>query len=254
MLSTAQLSSSQWQQVVCSDKPAATTPTRLRLWQHLQELGRQDAASACLVNGQPSTASRWICAQDNLQLQGQTLPAPLPRQYFICHKPVGVDCNVRQGQLDSIWLLLQQLPVGVFPVGRLDKDSCGLLLLTNDGPFANQLLHPSAMHQKTYQVAVDRALKPADLQQLQQGMHYQAGPNTTQARPCQVRLLAPDLLEIRLTEGKNRQIRYMLKTLGYRVLHLQRTAIGRLSVPTLGSGQWRALSAAELLQAREIPA
>jgi pseudouridine synthase len=239
-------------QPTATAEQASVAPARLRLWQHLQELGDPAAAEDCLVNGQPGRASLWIYPHDHLQLAGHPLPPPAMRRYFICHKPVGVDCNVKPGQTDSIWQLLQQLPAGVFPVGRLDKDSCGLLLLTNDGAFAARMLHPSADHQKTYQVDVDRLLTAEVLQQLAQGLLYQAGPKSIQARPCHVRLLSATSLQISLTEGKNRQIRYMLKTLGYRVLQLQRTAIGQLVLPGLQAGQWRALSAAELLQAGQI--
>ncbi len=240
-----------WTEIAIA-QPASVAPDRLRLWQHLQELNLSAAPEACLVNGEPSGASRWVYPTDQLLLAGQRLPPLAMRRYFICHKPVGIDCNVRAERADSIWHLLQQLPAGTFPVGRLDKDSCGLLLLTNDGAFAARMLHPDACHQKTYQVDVDRLLTAETLQQLELGLLYQAGPKSIQAKPCQVSLSSATRLQISLTEGKNRQIRYMLKTLGYRVLQLQRTAIGQLALPDLQAGQWRALTAAELLQAGQI--
>lgn len=243
----------QWIELATA-QPASVAPDRLRLWQHLQELNLSAAPQACLVNGEPGGASRWIYPTDQLLLAGQYLPPLAMRRYFICHKPVGVDCNVRAERADSIWHLLQQLPAGTFPVGRLDKDSCGMLLLTNDGAFAARLLHPDASHQKIYQVKVDHRLTDQAMAQLKQGLLYQAGPKSIQAKPCQARLLNATTLEICLTEGKNRQIRYMLKTLGYRVLHLQRIAIGQLALPDLQAGQWRALTAAELLQAGQITA
>lgn len=143
-------------------------------------------------------------------------------------------------------MILQTLPAGVFAVGRLDKDSCGLLLLTNDGAFAQRLLHPQYHHQKTYQVLVDKPLQPSMLQQLEQGMRYQDGHDWHNARPCRVRLLAEDVVELQLTEGKNRQIRYMCRQLGLKVLQLARVKIGALTGLGLTPGQLQELNAEQV--------
>ena len=232
-------------------QPKLPSNFRQRLWQRLQEAGIPDVPADCLVNAVPGRASVWVSATDVVTVAGIPLPPMQPRCYFAYHKPVGVDCNVRAGQPDSISQLLQQLPAGVFPVGRLDKDSCGLLLLTNDGTLASRLLHPSFAHQKTYQVSVDKTLSAAALTALQNGLLYQAGPTSIQARPCQVQLLPADAqarqLQLTLTEGKNRQIRYMLKTLGYRVVALKRIAIGRYQLADLPANHIRQLTSDDLL-------
>ena len=219
---------------------------RQRLWQRLTEAGIAPAAQQALLDAGrlslvPAAAvalklSHWLANDSTLLLDGMPLPAVPPRQYWAYHKPVGIDCNVRAQDPHSIASVLQTLPAGVFAVGRLDKDSCGLLLLTNDGAFAQRLLHPAQQHQKTYRVQVDKAVSAQMLQQLQDGLCYQAGGQWVQARPCQVQLQPPSWLELTLTEGKNRQIRYMCRQLGLKVLQLQRIRIGALALPELPPG------------------
>ncbi len=219
---------------------------RQRLWQRLTEAGIPTGAQQALLDAgrlQPALAaaplklSHWVEHDSILLLDGQPLPAVPPRRYWAYHKPVGIDCNVRPEDPNSIATLLGQLPPGVFAVGRLDKDSCGLLLLTNDGTFAQRLLHPSQQHQKTYQVDVDYTVTSAMLQQLRQGLRYQTGQVWVEARPCLATLSGPQRLELTLTEGKNRQIRYMCKQLGLKVTRLERTRIGQLHLPDLLIGQ-----------------
>lgn len=227
---------------------------RQRLWQRLTEAGIAPASQQAFLDAgrlQPPALklSHWIPAETELWLDGQPLPPAPPRRYWAYHKPVGIDCNVRPDDPRSIATLLQQLPPGVFAVGRLDKDSCGLLLLTNDGQFAHRLLHPVQQHQKTYRVDVDKVVTEAILQQLHAGMRYQAGTSWIEARPCLATLSAPNQLELTLTEGKNRQIRYMCKQLGLKVTRLERTCIGQLTLPELTAGQFLELQPRQVMLA-----
>ncbi|MGE5658641.1 MAG: pseudouridine synthase [Actinomycetota bacterium] len=154
----------------------------------------------------------------------------------------------------------------VYPVGRLDRDSEGLLLLTNDGPLQHRLSNPRFGHPRTYWVQVERIPDPEALKTLQNGVIIQ-GYHT---RPTQVRLLAeiPDLpprnppirfrknvptswLEMTLTEGRNRQVRRMTAAVGFPTLRLVRVAIGHLRLEGLEPGQWRDLTAAELQQLKQ---
>ncbi len=231
---------------------------RQRLWQRLTEAGIAAAVHQTLLDSgrlQPTALklSHWVQPDTELWLDGKPLPPMPPRRYWAYHKPVGIDCNVRTDDPHSIAALLQQLPPGVFAVGRLDKDSCGLLLLTNDGPFAQRLLHPTQQHQKTYRVDVDKTVTETMLQQLRLGMHYQVGASWIKARPCLATLSAPTQLELTLTEGKNRQIRYMCKQLGLRVTRLQRSHIGRLSLPELSAGQLLELQPQQVKLAAQQP-
>lgn len=225
---------------------------RQRLWQRLTEAGIPPASQQALLDAgrlslvpaatAPLKLSHWLLNDSTLQLDSRALPAVPPRQYWAYHKPVGVDCNVRTSDPHSIATILQHLPAGVFAIGRLDKDSCGLLLLSNDGAFAQRLLHPAQKHQKTYRVQVDQAVTNSMLQQLQQGLRYQAGPQWIEARPCLAELRGPTQLELTLTEGKNRQIRYMCRQLGLKVLQLQRIRIGALTLPDLTVGELQELN------------
>ncbi|MDZ7869485.1 MAG: pseudouridine synthase [Rheinheimera sp.] len=225
---------------------------RQRLWQRLTEAGFPPASQQALLDAgrlslvpaatTPLKLSHWLPNDSRLLLDDLPLPAVPPRQYWAYHKPVGVDCNVRTSDPHSIATILQHLPAGVFAIGRLDKDSCGLLLLSNDGAFAQRLLHPAQHHQKTYQVQVDKAVSNTMLQQLRQGLRYQAGPLWIEARPCLAELLAPALLQLTLTEGKNRQIRYMCRQLGLKVLQLHRSRIGALALPDLQAGDLQELN------------
>lgn len=225
---------------------------RQRLWQRLTEAGIPPASQQALLDAgrlslvpaatAPLKLSHWLLNDSTLLLDSRALPAVPPRQYWAYHKPVGVDCNVRTSDPHSIATILQHLPAGVFAIGRLDKDSCGLLLLSNDGAFAQRLLHPAQQHQKTYRVQVDQAVTNSMLQQLQQGLRYQAGPQWIEARPCLAELRGPTQLELTLTEGKNRQIRYMCRQLGLKVLQLQRIRIGALTLPDLTVGELQELN------------
>lgn len=225
---------------------------RQRLWQRLTEAGIPTASQQALLDAgrlslvpattAPLKLSHWLLNDSTLLLDSRALPAVPPRQYWAYHKPVGVDCNVRTSDQHSIATILQHLPAGVFAIGRLDKDSCGLLLLSNDGAFAQRLLHPAQQHQKTYRVQVDQAVTNSMLQQLQQGLRYQAGPQWIEARPCLAELRGTTQLELTLTEGKNRQIRYMCRQLGLKVLQLQRIRIGALTLPDLTVGELQELN------------
>ncbi|WP_333609401.1 pseudouridine synthase, partial [Arsukibacterium sp.] len=154
--------------------------------------------------------------------------------------------NNRPDDAASIHQLLKTLPQALFAVGRLDKDSSGLLLLTNDGDLCQRLLHPDYHHSKSYSVTTDKPLTEAAISQLRCGVSWQLGQNHFQSKPCQVTATGPQQFQIILTQGLHRQIRYMCKALGYRVTALSRIAIGRLPLGELAVGQYRPLTSDEL--------
>ncbi|GGW59034.1 pseudouridine synthase [Alishewanella tabrizica] len=198
------------------------------------------------VNGIVAQHHHTLLATDNIAIDGTELAAAPAKQYWLYHKPVGVDCNNRLADPASIAQLLTTLPVRLFAVGRLDKDSRGLLLLTNDGDVAQRLLHPDHAHQKCYRVTVDKPIDNNASVAFSQGIRWQVGPHQYVAKPCIARQISSNQLDITLTEGQHRQIRYMCRALGYKVLDLCRVAIGNLSLGELAAGACRQLTDAEL--------
>lgn len=217
---------------------------KIRLAKYLAEHGlcSRRAASRLidegrvLVNDRPANHIDHVDAEDSIQVDGQPFVAATEKHYVLYHKPVGIDCNLNPEKADSLYHVLQQFPLRLFPVGRLDKDSCGLVLLTNDGELAQRLLHPDFFHEKTYQVTVDKTLTEQALAQLASGVSWTVGPHHYQSRPCQVTQCSEHSFEIVLTQGLNRQIRYMCRTQGLKVLQLKRVRLAQFQLGDLAEG------------------
>lgn len=195
-----------------------------------------------LVNHRPANHIDHVDPDDHILVDQQPFAATTEKHYLLYHKPVGIDCNLNPDKADSLYHLLQQFPMRLFPVGRLDKDSCGLVLLTNDGELTQRLLHPDFYHEKTYQVTVDKALTHQALQQLSAGVQWTVGPHSYQSRPCRVTPLTTNSFQIVLTQGLNRQIRYMCRAVGLKVLHLKRIQLAGFSLGDLAEGGVLAVS------------
>ena len=163
-------------------------------------------------------------------------------QYVIFHKPEGVITHSPQVGEEEVADYVKT-KTRLAPIGRLDKDSSGLILLTNDGRVTERLLHPDFWHEKEYEVGVNKPISPSEVKQLQNGIELDDGYMT---RKCRVRQIDERSLIITLTEGKKRQIRRMLESLGYRVRMLHRTRIMNLRLGDLPEGQWRELGKQEI--------
>jgi 23S rRNA pseudouridine2605 synthase len=183
------------------------------------------------------------------------------RLYFMLNKPKGVySTNAAQGeQRLAIDLLPQNLPGRLYPVGRLDADSKGLLLLTNDGELTNLLTHPRYGVPKTYVAAVDGYVTPEAIERMRQGI-WLADPHSGRgfkARMSGIRVLERtkrrSLLEITLTQGYNRQVRRMLAAVGHKVRELTRVKFGPLTLKGLPLGAYRQLTPREIEQLRAAP-
>ncbi len=198
-----------------------------------------------LVNQRPANHIDHVDEDDSIQVDGQPFRAVAEKHYLLYHKPVGIDCNLNPEKADSLYHLLQQFPMRLFPVGRLDKDSCGLVLLTNDGELTQRLLHPDFYHEKTYQVRVDIALTTQALAQLASGVSWTVGPHTYQSRPCQLTQLSSNRFEIVLTQGLNRQIRYMCRSVGLKVVQLKRIQLAQFSLADLAEGCFQTVNLSE---------
>jgi pseudouridine synthase len=176
--------------------------------------------------------------------------------YLAYNKPRGVVCTVEPGQRTSLLYVLEReiktLKVRLFPVGRLDKDSSGLVLLTNDGRVSDALLDPSRKAEKEYVVDVHREVDDRDVKRLASGVvitttQQRGNEETTAAtQPCEVKKLAPKTLKFVLAEGRNRQIRKMCEALDYDVTRLHRVRIDELQLGDLDEGLLRVLSEDEM--------
>jgi pseudouridine synthase len=200
------------------------------------------------VNGQVvRDPDQWIdMKRDRVRFDGRPLQAR-ERVYVLLYKPTGYLTTYRDPQgRPTVYDLIADLGTFVSPVGRLDLDTSGLLLMTNDNQLAERVTNPESHVPKTYLVKASMRLTDEQLQRLRNGLELSDGPT----RPAHVRRVRDSEkythLEITLTEGRNRQVRRMIEALGATVLKLVRVKIGALSIGTLQIGKWRPLTAAEL--------
>ena len=189
--------------------------------------------------------------RDRVRLDGKPLQAR-ERVYLLLYKPTGYLTTYRDPQgRPTVYDLITDLGTFVSPVGRLDLDTSGLLVMTNDNQLAERVTNPESHVPKTYLVKASVRLTDEQLQQLRDGVELTDGPT----RPARVRRVRDSEkythLEITLTEGRNRQIRRMIESLGATVLKLVRVKIGSISIGTLQIGRWRLLTAAEVQTLRK---
>jgi len=181
-------------------------------------------------------------------VDGRLLEGPEKRVLYALNKPLGVvstakDTHGRRTVLD----LIPDGGLRLYPVGRLDIDSTGLILLTNDGELANRLTHPRFEIPKAYVAVLERGpVGERAIRRLRSGLTLDDGPTA----PARVRRLGPNTLELTIHEGRNRQVRRMCEAVGHPVRSLQRTSFGPLEIGNLAPGRWRLLSAADLERLR----
>jgi pseudouridine synthase len=180
---------------------------------------------------------------DRVSVDNEPVPRELPRRVLMLHKPVGVLSTCRPGREEGT-IVTDLVPVDrrYFPVGRLDRESSGLLLITDDGDLTYRLTHPRFGCEKVYTVTADCAINSERFAALCKGVVLEDGP----ARPKSVERIAPNTLRITLIEGRNREVRRMFEALGLSVKRLHRERFGGLSIGGLKPGQWRELSDAEV--------
>jgi pseudouridine synthase len=200
-------------------------------------------AGKITVNGNVATqlGSKVDTDKDRVEFQGNLVTLTQKEVYIALHKPMGyvTSCNQKN---QKIVLDLIDVKERVYPVGRLDKDSTGLLLLTNDGSLHQKLSHPSYDHEKEYDVSVELPISDKDLQRMSEGVSI-LGRKT---RSAIVTRRSEKRLQIILKEGRNRQIRRMVEEIGNRVTKLKRVRIATISLGELKVGKWRYLSKNEI--------
>jgi 23S rRNA pseudouridine2604 synthase len=196
------------------------------------------------VNGKPAVLGTQVNAGDDVRLDGDQVGAARKKVkpvYIALNKPVGITCTTERHVAGNIIDFVDH-PERVFPIGRLDKDSQGLILLTNDGDIVNEVLRAEHKHEKEYLVAIDRPVTDELVAKLAAGVDI--GDATT--RPCKVRRVGPKVFDIVLTQGLNRQIRRMCEALGATVETLQRIRIMHIRLGELPLGRWRQLTPQEI--------
>ena len=193
------------------------------------------------INGRVAVLGDQVEDDDVVTVDGRVVKSRPRAVYLAYHKPVGVTCTTELHVAGNI-LHAVGYPERIFPIGRLDKDSSGLILLTNDGDIVNHILRAEFGHEREYVVTVNRPYQPAFLRRLEQGVLV-LGEKT---RPCRTARVDAATFRIKLTEGRNRQIRRMCSALGYRVVRLVRVRIMHIRLGELSVGKWRALSPKEL--------
>jgi len=208
-----------------------------------READKLISAGRVLLNNRPAVLGNRYKPGDTVEVDGSLVTAAKKdkRVYLALNKPTGITTTTELHIKDNI-ISFVGYPKRIFPIGRLDKDSEGLILLTNDGDIINKILRADNNHEKEYIVRVNKPIDHAFVQQMSQGVPIL----DTRTLPCKVQPMGRQTFRITLTQGLNRQIRRMCEYLGYAVVGLQRVRIMNIRLDKLALGKWRYLSDAEL--------
>lgn len=206
-----------------------------------READRLIAEGRVQVDGQAGELGLRVLPGMTVTVDGQSLSGRGEKVYLLLNKPRGIVCTADPREPMNVVDYIGY-PVRVFPVGRLDKDSEGLLLLTSDGEIVNRMLRAAGGHEKEYEVTIDRPVTPEFARRMMSGVPIL----DTVTLPCKVRRTGERSFNIVLVQGLNRQIRRMCEALGANVTHLRRVRIMNLRLGRLQPGQWRELTADEL--------
>jgi 23S rRNA pseudouridine2604 synthase len=196
------------------------------------------------VNGVPASLGTQVSDGDDVRLDGDRVGGARKKVkpvYIALNKPVGITCTTERHVAGNIVDFVNHTE-RVFPIGRLDKDSEGLILLTNDGDIVNEVLRAEHNHEKEYVVGVDHAITPEFVEQMATGVRL----SDATTKPAKVMKLGAKVFKIILTQGLNRQIRRMCEALGYTVETLQRVRIMHIRLGELPLGRWRQLTPQEI--------
>lgn len=205
-----------------------------------KEVSRLIEDKRIIVNGNLCEQGQWVEESDDILLDGEKVKQK-ERVYIALNKPKGIVCTSSREIKDNIIDFLNYKEY-VFPVGRLDKDSEGLILMTNDGELANKILSSESYHEKEYIVNLDKDFDEEFIYKMSNGVNILG----TVTRPCKLSRVDNNTFKIILTQGLNRQIRRMCKTLGYNVIKLERIRIVTILSDGIEPGKWRELTKEEI--------
>jgi 23S rRNA pseudouridine2605 synthase len=203
-------------------------------------------AGRVTVNGEPGQLNTFVERSDRVEVDGNAV-SPQRLAYVLLHKPAGVVTTARDPQRRPTVVDLVRHEARVVPVGRLDADTTGALVLTNDGPLAHRLAHPRYGVDKVYEVEVERDANEDQLRQLRDGVELDDG----RTAPARARRLGPQRLELTLHEGRKHQVKRMCDAVGLPVTRLHRPRYAGLELGDLPAGEWRELTEAEVQQLRQ---
>ncbi len=194
-----------------------------------------------LIDGTPATLGDRVFPGMKVTVEGERVKPSGKHKYIMLNKPVGIICTADPNEKDNVVKFVDH-DDRIYPIGRLDKDSEGLLLMTNDGDIVNRILRASEHHEKEYEVTVDKPVTLDFIRRMEAGVRILG----TTTLPCKLRKTGERSFNIILTQGLNRQIRRMCEALDYRVRSLRRIRIMHLRLGNLKLGQWRNLTPTEM--------
>ncbi len=227
------------------------TEEKTRLNKYIAECGvcsRREAdrlieAGKVTVNGKPADMGVKVSAADEVIVNGRKLGKKEEKVVLAYYKPIGITCTEKDRFADRTLKDAFDYPVRVTYAGRLDRETEGLLLMTNDGELINRLMKGSNEHEKEYYVKVTKELAPDFREKMEKGVFLSELNRKT--KPCRVEIIGPYTFKIILTQGLNRQIRRMCSELGYKVNALQRVRVANISLGKLRPGTFRKLTKEE---------
>lgn len=225
------------------------TENLMRLNKYISESGicsRREAdkyieAGKVFINGEKAVVGSKVCNNDTVVVNGITIKPKSNKVYIALNKPVGITCTT-ETHVDGNIINFMNYPERIFPIGRLDKPSEGLIFLTNDGDIVNKILRAGNNHEKEYIVSVDKPITREFVTAMECGVPIL----DTITKPCKVKKIGKCTFNIILTQGLNRQIRRMCEYLGYSVSSLKRVRIMNVTLDNLSTGSWRYLTSQEM--------
>ncbi|MBU3189066.1 pseudouridine synthase [Clostridium bowmanii] len=198
------------------------------------------AKNRIIVNGKLCIPGQWVEEEDTILIDNKPIPVK-DKIYIALNKPVGITCTAEKS-VESNIISFMNYPEYIFPVGRLDKASQGLILMTNDGELANKILESENEHEKEYIVTLNKPFDDCFMKGMSEGVSI----CSVTTRPCDVSRLTEDTFSIILTQGLNKQIRRMSSAFGYKVVRLERIRIINIKIDELEGGMWRYLTEKEV--------
>ena len=236
---------------VQDEKNVGKANQQIRINKYLSEAGvcsrrqadRMMEEGRILVDGKPAVPGQKVDGDQEITLDGRPVRAQDKKVVLAYNKPIGIVCTAEKREKDNIIDAISY-PIRIYPVGRLDKDSEGLILLTNDGDLMNEILKAANRHEKEYIVRVNRPVTNHFLKEMSRGVDI--GDAVT--APCRLEKIGLKSFRIILTQGLNRQIRRMCQTLDYRVTGLRRVRVMNVKIGDLPLGEYREIQGEELYE------